>query len=103
MIDGISSVVKNADGAEYFELPAVCDLSSVSKLHAMITEGPVGADFLIDAGAVERCGTAAVQVLVAASEELKQNDCRLVLKSASEQFNNAFEDLGLGRCLSEWE
>lgn len=95
--------VKNIDGKDYLELPVVCDLTAAAKVHATVTDRLGEEDLNIDAGAVERCGTAAAQVLLATSAELSQQGNRLKLTAMSDQFKQAFADLGLEDCLGEWE
>lgn len=96
-------IVKNNSGGEFLELPAICDLIAAGKIHASITDRVAETDLAIKAGSVERCSTAVAQVLIAASDELRQQGSQLIFLSMSEQFKQSFFDLGLGDCVQEWE
>ncbi|WP_269586083.1 STAS domain-containing protein [Roseibium sp. Sym1] len=85
------------------ELPEILDLESVPKLRECLA-GALSeqSEIQIDAGKVERIGTPAVQVLLAAAAELAGEKRRLVLTGSSSVFQSAFEDLGLSSQYAEW-
>ncbi|CAO5676498.1 MAG: hypothetical protein NEHIOOID_00112 [Holosporales bacterium] len=56
----------------------------------------------IDASKVERIGTSGIQVLVAAGRHLKDLGGSFHVKQCSNEFSQAFSDLGLVSFLQEW-
>ncbi|MCM5557971.1 STAS domain-containing protein [Pleomorphomonas sp. JP5] len=79
-----------------YDLPAVLDASAVRELHAQI-EPLVSetADLTLNAAAVERLGTQAVQLLVATARALEMNGGRLAIVNITPTFREAYADLGL--------
>lgn len=66
---------------------------------ALASEGPV----TLEAAAVERIGTPAIQVLLAAGERFAADGRRLVVADATEPLRAAFSDLGLAAVLDAME
>lgn len=56
----------------------------------------------VDASKVERIGTSGIQVLVAAGRHLKDLGGSFSIKQCSDEFSQAFSDLGLVAFLQEW-
>lgn len=78
------------------DLASVLDASAVRDLHAEIE--PLVAEttlLTLNAGAVERLGTQAVQLLVATARALEMNGGRLVIVNTTPTFREAYADLGL--------
>lgn len=78
------------------DLAAVLDASAVRDLHAEI-EPLVSETTLLtlNAAAVERLGTQAVQFLVATARALEMNGGRLAIVNTTPTFREAYADLGL--------
>lgn len=78
------------------DLAAVLDASAVRDLHAEIEHLVAETTFLtLNAGAVERLGTQAVQLLVATARALEMNGGRLAIVNTTPTFREAYADLGL--------
>ncbi|WP_428645138.1 STAS domain-containing protein [Roseibium sp.] len=85
------------------ELPVILDLGTVHHLRERLATAIAEQNTVsIDASQVERIGTPAVQVLLAASRALAAEDRPLVIQKASEPFRSAFADLGLSEQYSKW-
>ncbi len=78
------------------DLPAVIDAAAVRDLHAQI-EPLVSETTLLtlNAAAVERLGTQAVQLFVATARALEMTGGRLAIVNATPPFREAYADLGL--------
>src|SRR3546814_3048022 len=64
----------------------------------MAQGGKVG----IDAAAVDRLSTPCVQILVSAVQHMEQHGIPFVIRSPSDAFVTAFDDLGLFSYLMKW-
>ncbi len=79
------------------------DLASAEGLKDEFLSGlGAGEALTIDASAVERISTAAIQTLIAGAAALKSAGVGFNLSSPSEAFVKAFQDLGLTECLNQW-
>lgn len=78
------------------DLAAVLDASAVRDLHAEIEPLLSETTLLtLNAAAVERLGTQAVQLFVATARALEMNGGRLAIVNITPTFREAFADLGL--------
>lgn len=79
------------------DLAAVLDASAVRELHAEIESLVSEAATLLtlNAAAVERLGTQAVQLFVATARALEMNGGRLAIVNTTPTFREAYADLGL--------
>lgn len=79
------------------DLAAVLDASAVRELHAEIEPLVSEATTLLtlNAEAVERLGTQAVQLFVATARALEMNGGRLAIVNTTPTFREAYADLGL--------
>lgn len=79
-----------------YDLAAVLDASSIHELYAQI-EPLVSETTLLtlNAAAVERLGTQAVQLFVATARALEMNGGRLAIVNTTPTFREAYADLGL--------
>jgi anti-anti-sigma regulatory factor len=85
------------------ELPEVLDLGMVQGLRESLAAAIAEQNAIhIDAGKVERVGTPAVQVILAAGRDLSAENRTFVITKASDVFRSAFRDLGLDEQFSEW-
>ena len=79
-----------------YDLTAVLDAAAVRDLHAQIEPLVSETTYLtLNAAAVERLGTQAVQLLVATARALDMNGGRLAIVNITPTFREAFADLGL--------
>ncbi len=85
------------------ELVKVLDLNAVHDLRELLatTLSETGT-IVINAENVERIGTPAVQVILAAGKELSNENRSIVISKSSETFQSAFADLGLEDQLLQW-
>ena len=84
-------------------LPAECDLPWARAFHEGILErAALDRDVEIDARAVERMTTPAVQVIVALSRALEAERRSLTVALPSAAFLSAFSDLGLADMAGTW-
>ncbi|MEL3889991.1 STAS domain-containing protein [Ferrovibrio sp. MS7] len=96
------SIVK-ADDAVQLKLAATMDLRAAEPLLQTMQEAiSAGGKLVVDASAVDRLSTPCVQVLIAALQQLEQNQAAFVIKSPSDAFVSAFDDLGLFSFLMKW-
>ncbi len=78
------------------DLAAVLDASAVRDLHAEIEPLLSETTLLtLNAAAVERLGTQAVQLFVATARALEMNGGRLAIVNTTPTFREAYADLGL--------
>jgi anti-anti-sigma regulatory factor len=85
------------------KLPQACDTPFAGALHEEITRDLPGiSEVLMDASAVERINTPAIQLLVMLSRALGAENIHLSVESCSPAFVAGFEQLGLGAQLTEW-
>ncbi|WP_026789905.1 STAS domain-containing protein [Pleomorphomonas oryzae] len=78
------------------DLADVLDASAVRDLYAQIEPLVSEATLLtLNAAAVERLGTQAVQLLVATARALEMNGGRLAIVNTTPTFREAYADLGL--------
>ena len=85
------------------ELPAVLDISSAQILKEALGDAIVsGSDIVLSGHKVERVGTPAVQVLLAAAKFSEGERRRFALRSPSEALTSAFRELGLLEMLEQW-
>lgn len=77
-------------------LPSSCDIKNVSSeydaLHKLIADSST---IIIDASAVSKITTPAIQVLISLSKFCKENKIDLILEGTQAHFEAAFKDLGL--------
>lgn len=79
-----------------YDLAAALDASAVRELHAQIEPLVSEATHLtLNAAAVERLGTQAVQLFVATARALEMNGGRLAIVNITPTFREAYADLGL--------
>jgi anti-anti-sigma regulatory factor len=84
-------------------LPAVLDIAAAHGLkEALLDAGSSSASLIIDGANVERVGTPALQVLLAAARELGGGERRFALTNPSPALRAAFADLGLAAELQRW-
>ncbi|MDR3375919.1 MAG: STAS domain-containing protein [Ancalomicrobiaceae bacterium] len=84
-------------------LPEILDLNCASALKASLMEHvDASTDVTIDCSKVERIATPAIQVILAFAKSIGMHDHTLRLRSPTETFRNAFEDLGLHDQLTKW-
>jgi anti-anti-sigma regulatory factor len=57
---------------------------------------------VIDASAVDRLSTPCVQILLSAVQHMEQHGISFVIRSPSDAFVTAFDDLGLFSYLMKW-
>lgn len=85
------------------DLPAVIDQQEAQRLYDTLLETINSSIHLqIDASAVDRMGTSAVQVLVSLSQHLDNEGGSLKIKKPSDAFKSVFTDLGLANFIKEW-
>jgi len=83
-------------------LQAALDLNNVHQLgEELIAATSQSGDLVIEAADVDRIGTPAIQVLVAAAFEAEREG-RRVQFSRSEALETAFSDLGLSKQFAQW-
>jgi len=88
---------------EMVALAPVLDAAAAHALRDTLLEAvSLRADVVLDGAGVERIGTPAVQVLLAAGRALAAGSRRLVLAKPSRALSGAFEDLGLSVELRSW-
>ncbi len=96
------SIAKAEDGTQ-LKLAAAMDIRAADPLLQTVQEALAGGGkIVIEASAVDRLSTPCVQVLIAALQHMEQNGIPFVLKSPSDAFVSAFDDLGLFSYLMKW-
>ncbi len=95
-------IVKTDDTVQ-LKLAATMDLRAAEPLLLSMQESlGMGGKVVVDAAAVDRLSTPCVQVLIAALQHMEQNGTPFVIKSPSDAFVSAFDDLGLFSFLMKW-
>ena len=85
-------------------LPAVLDLAAAHTLKGTLGETVLcGTHIVLNGMNVERVGTPALQVLLAASRSVAGAGGSFVLQRPSHALRSAFGDLGLAAELARWE
>lgn len=91
------------DEAGTVNLPLVLDLGGAHALReTFVHAGSAAGHVTVDAGQVERIGTPAIQVLLAAARAQTANNRSFTLRQPSEVVVKAFEDIGLIEELNRW-
>lgn len=84
-------------------LPSIVDLPAAQALKEILVEElSSGVSVRLDGADVERIGTPAVQVLLAAARTFSAQGRTFVLARPSAVLSAAFADLGLSRELAAW-
>ncbi len=85
------------------QLPAQFDLSVLSQLKDELASAFAARDgVILNATAVERVGTPAIQLLLAAGKEFSADEQPFSLRAPSPALIAAFDDLGLGGQVRKW-
>jgi anti-anti-sigma regulatory factor len=85
------------------DLPKDCDTPFASALHEEIARDVSGiAELHVDASAVERINTPAIQLLVMLARALGTENIHMSVENCSPAFIAGFEQLGLSTQLAEW-
>lgn len=86
-----------------FPLPAILDPVAAAPLADGLRAAlGAGSGLTIDASAVERLSTPAVQVLLAAARSCEQADRPFRIRRPTDAFAAALTDLGLAGRMAEW-
>jgi chemotaxis protein CheX len=98
-----SFTVTKSDDATQIALAASMDLRAAEPLlhsfHEILAQG---GRVVIDASVVERLSTPCVQILLSAAKHMEEHGIPFVVKSPSDAFVSAFDDLGLFSFLMKW-
>ncbi|MBX3454589.1 STAS domain-containing protein [Ferrovibrio sp.] len=96
-------IAKVEDGTQ-LKLAATMDIRAAEPLLNSVQEAlsAGGGKIVIEASSVDRLSTPCVQVLIGALQHMEQNGIPFVLKSPSDAFVTAFDDLGLFSYLMKW-
>src|SRR3546814_967026 len=87
--------ISKADDATQLSLVASMDLRAADPLlHSFHEIMAQGGKVVIDAAAVDRLSTPCVQILVSAVQHMEQHGIPFVIRSPSDAFVTAFDDLG---------
>lgn len=85
------------------ELPKDCDTQFAASLHEEIARDfALIGEVQLDASAVERINTPAIQVMVMLSRALTAENIHMSVEACSSAFRAGFEHLGLRAQLTEW-
>lgn len=89
--------LKDCNGRLEIDLPSLLDLPAASALRDALLEALArdASDVVLKASAVERTGTAAIQVLLAAAETFAATSRHLAMDAPSDSVSAAFRHLGL--------
>lgn len=94
----------NSAAGAVFHLPETADISYSSDLYKnlakLFEEGPT--DLAIDCSKVKRITTPCVQIILSAAQTLESQDKKFSLDHPSEDFCQAFFDLGLVEQFNKW-
>ncbi len=88
------------DGPAVVRLPADCRLAAQAALKEQLQQVLQHGDIVVDAGALERVDTAALQLLVLFRRELEQAGGALAWRGANEVLREAAALLGLEQSLN---
>ena len=95
--------ISKTDDAVQLGLVASMDLRAAEpllhSLHEILSQN---GKVVIDAAAVDRLSTPCVQILLSAAQHMEQHGIPFVIKSPSDAFVSAFDDLGLFSFLMKW-
>lgn len=95
--------ISKTDDATQLNLVASMDLRAADPLlHSFHEIMGQGGRVVIDASAVDRLSTPCVQILLSAVQHMEQHDIPFVIRSPSDAFVTAFDDLGLFSYLMKW-
>ena len=99
-----SSTANGTPGAsDVLSLPQVLDLTVVHALKENLLDRVTNAPSLvIDASEVEKIGSAAIQLLHAASVSMQGQGKPVSVKEPSSAFVQGFKDIGFGADLENW-
>lgn len=91
------------DAGDVLLLSGCLDFSSVQKLAADLLDTDTELSAVqINAAEVEQIGTPAVQVLLAAAQQIASEGREFVVVDETDTFRHAFEDLGLTDQVTQW-
>lgn len=95
--------ISKADDATQLSLVSSMDLRAADPLlHSFHEIMGQGGKVVIDASAVDRLSTPCVQILLSAVQHMEQHGIPFVIRSPSDAFVTAFDDLGLFSYLMKW-
>lgn len=81
-------------GAQNVKLAAILDLNEATTLHGTLLSLR-GSDIVIDASAVERCGTQCIQVLVAGAKAWEEDKKTFTIGKVSDAFEKTAQLIGV--------
>ena len=85
------------------KLPAQLDMAALPGLKEELEAAVMSANAVrIDGSGVERVGTPAVQLLLAAAKAFSSEGHSFALEASSQELSSALDDLGLGSDASQW-
>ena len=95
--------ISKTDEGVQLGLVASMDLRAAEPLlHSLHEILGQGGKVVIDAAAVDRLSTPCVQILLSAAQHMEQHGIPFVIRSPSDAFVSAFDDLGLFSFLMKW-
>lgn len=95
--------ITKSDDTTQLSLVASMDLRAAEPLlHSFHEIMAQGGKVVVDASAVDRLSTPCVQILLSAAQHMEQHGIPFVIKSPSDAFVSAFDDLGLFSFLMKW-
>lgn len=98
-----SFAVSKSDDGVHLALTASMDIRAAEPLlHAMQEAAGSGAKVVVDASVVDRLSTPCVQVLLSGLQQMEEAGTPFVIKSPTDAFVSAFDDLGLFSYLMKW-
>lgn len=84
--------------AHILALPAILDMSAAQTLKDLLVEAVASHQTIIaDGSGVERAGTPALQLMLAASRAMAANGGKLILSKPSQTLAAALSDLGIAK------
>jgi anti-anti-sigma regulatory factor len=92
----------DATNADVLALPAILDLTAAQTLKEILGEATLSRAVVLNGVGVERVGTPAVQVLLAAAQSAAAEGHAFALTQPSDVLRSAFHDLGLTSTLARW-
>jgi anti-anti-sigma regulatory factor len=85
------------------KLPAQLEMAALPAIKEELAAAATSAaTLLIDGSAVERVGTPAIQLLLAAAKAFSGEGRRFALEAPSQTLSSALDDLGLGVDAGQW-